>query len=68
MYLSPASRMSSENKFIVVTVLSAQDVQGSLAHFLRFYSSCDMGSLRTLAAFSGSPRNTMAMWEPTALE
>lgn len=63
-YLSPANRMSSEKKFIVVTWSSAQDIQGSLTHFPRFYRSRGMGSLRTSAAFSDSPRNTMAMWEP----
>lgn len=57
-----ASRMSSEKKFIAGTGSAAQDIQDSLAHFPGYYSLYDMGSLRTLSTFSGSPRNTMTMW------
>lgn len=59
-----ASRMSSEKKFMVGTGSSAQEIQDSLAHFPGYYSLYDVGSLRTLAAFSSSPRNTCGSLQP----
>lgn len=61
-YLSPTSRMSPEKDFIVVIWSSALYIGGFLTHFPRFYSPCDVGSLRTLTALPDSPRNMTTMW------